>query len=164
MLRRVFTSRASSRNSPAICRARNGSPGSSTVSAIRPGAASKWGVVMRRSSCRMEETATCHQRRQTQMDGHALADVGKAVATTHGARHQTRTAYQRRDAFAGVVAARPGRVAAVVGADREQVAGLQRIEQFRQPRIHHASKVMLKILQAKLQQYMNQELFKFLKE
>ena len=30
--------------------------------------------------------------------------------------------------------------------------------------ISHASKVMLKILQAKLQQHMNQELFKFLKE
>ncbi len=62
----------------------------------------------------------------------ALADVGKGLATTDGARLDRLAVEQHRNVFAGVVGAAPGRVAAVVGGQHHHIALLHQLEQLRQ--------------------------------
>src|SRR3990167_10202887 len=130
MLRREVTSVASARNSAAMCRARNGSPGNNTVSAISPGAASMCGVLIDRASGRVQQATAGCQWRQAQVRGHGLTQVGETVASAQRARCIAGPEGQRGNALAGVVAARPGGIATVVGAQHQQVTLAERGEKF----------------------------------
>ena len=69
------------------------------------------------------------------MRRHRLADIGEGFAPPDPAGFHVWAEGQDRDGLAGMVGALPGRIAAVIGGDDRQIAGLQFRLEFGQPPI-----------------------------
>ena len=70
--------------------------------------------------------------RQTEMGGDRFADIGKSLAPPDRTGVDPRPESEDRHVFAGVIRSLPGRVAAMVRGDDDEIAGLQPLLQLRQ--------------------------------
>ena len=75
------------------------------------------------------------ERRKAEMAGDRLSHVGECRAAAEVARRDVRAEPKHRHLLAGVVGARPGRIAAVIGGDIARSPAAAARDKFRQPRV-----------------------------